>query len=701
MTRVIKEDDLFLLTDDRGAIAEDSQEIVGLFTDDTRFLSQYDVQVENMEMILLSSQVSHDFVGTIRLTNMEVVENGEVTVWRESIGFDRKRFISAGVLYETLSFKNHNTYPVKIELAIRAASDYAHMFTVRGYEAASKGEFFPTECTGSQLVFGYKGLDDVTRRTFLGFDPAPAEVLNDGPARGGVRYEFELAPQGTYQIEVVMQTELNGVRKEAQERETALKALQDSYKAWDEECTQVVTDNEAFNRIFQRSKYDMRALLTDLGDGRFPVAGVPIFAVPFGRDSLIAAWQTAAVNPEIMRGTLLTMARKQGTKLDEWREEAPGKILHEIRYGELANLNVIPHAPYYCTIDATPLFLVLAAEYYHWTGDEVFIRELLPNIEAALGWIDQYGDRDGDGYVEYYQESSKGCANQGWKDSGDSLVHRDGSLAEASIALSEVQGYVYDAKLRLATVFERLGQTDKAASLREQAASLKERFARDFWMEDQQYVALALDKSKAQVGSVSSDPGHCLLSGLLTEEQASKVADRLLAPDMFSGWGIRTLSTKEVAYNPMSYHNGSVWPHDNSLIVMGLKRYGFHEHADRVIEGLLATAAHYEYDRLPELFCGFEREEGYPVPYPVACSPQAWAAGTALTFVRVMLGLMPDVPAGVIRIAPSLPKGLNEMQVTNLRVGNGSLDLLIQKYNDAHTTFKILRNTTGLQILAD
>ncbi|MGB8956162.1 MAG: amylo-alpha-1,6-glucosidase [Tumebacillaceae bacterium] len=696
--QVIKQNDVFFLTNAHGNVTTATDDILGVFTDDTRFLSEFAVEVENLEMVLLSSHVSEKYVGTVRLTNKEVVANGEVQVWRESIALERKRFIYNGVVYETISFRNYNTYPVHLELAIRAASDYAHMFTCRGYEDGPKGEYHPVGLTDSTARLGYTGQDKVVRNTDISFAPAPQDLqAADGTLN--TRYAFDLAPQGSFEIAVTIVPELDGKRGEPTDRLLALQKVEESFAAWDAETTQVVTDNEAFNRLYNRSRHDMLALLTDLGDGRFPVAGVPIYAVPFGRDSLIAAWQTAAVQPEIMRGTLKTMARHQGTKIDAWRDEQPGKILHEIRYGELANLNVIPHAPYYGTIDATPLFLVLAAEYFYWTGDEAFLRELLPNIERALEWCDQYGDRDGDGYVEYYQESSKGCTNQGWKDSGDSLVHRNGELAEASIALSEVQGYVYDAKVRLASVFERLGHAEKATALREQAAALRTRYAQDFWMDDEKYVALALDKNKAQVGSVSSNPGHNLLSGLLTEEQAAHVAKRLLADDMFSGWGIRTLSANEKAYNPMSYHNGSVWPHDNSLIVMGLKRYGFHAEAERVMEGLLATAGHFAYDRLPELFCGYDTDEGHPVSYPVACSPQAWAAGTALTFVRVILGLMPDVPAGIVTIAPSLPKGIHHMEISKLRVGSGFLDLLIQKQGE-HTTFKVLRNTSGLQIVA-
>ena len=696
--QVIKQNEVFFLTDEDGNVSSSAKGILGVFTDDTRFLSEFVVEVENLEMEVLSSRVSKHFVGTVRLANRAVIEHGEVKVWRESVGLERKRFVCDGVVYETLSFRNYNSYPVHIELAVRAASDYSHMFACRGYEEGAKGDFHPIVLAEGTARFGYTGLDKVVRNTDINFTPAPHEwsavegVLN-------ARYAFELAPHDGYEIAVTIVPELDGKRGEPIDRAAALQRVEESFAAWGEETTKVVTDNEAFNRLYDRSRYDMFALLTDLGDGRFPVAGVPIFAVPFGRDSLIAAWQTAVVQPEIMRGTLKTMARHQGTKVDAWRDEQPGKILHEIRYGELANLNIIPHAPYYGTIDATPLFLVLAAEYFYWTGDEEFLRELLPNIERALDWCDQYGDRDGDGYLEYYQESSKGCTNQGWKDSGDSVVHRNGELAEASIALSEVQGYVYDAKVRLASVFERLGHAEKATALREQAAALRARFAEDFWMDDEKYVALALDKRKAQVGSVSSNPGHNLLSGLLTEEQAAHVAKRLLADDMFSGWGIRTLSAKEKAYNPMSYHNGSVWPHDNSLIVMGLKRYGFHAEAERVMEGLIEAAGHFAYDRLPELFCGYDSGEGHPVSYPIACSPQAWAAGTALTFVRVILGLMPDVPAGIVTIAPSLPKGIHYMEVTNLRVGSGCLDLLIQK-EGGHTSFKVLRNTSGLLIVA-
>ncbi|GAX89504.1 amylo-alpha-1,6-glucosidase [Effusibacillus lacus] len=693
--RVIKEDDLFLVTDPLGSIKEGNEEGFGLFTKDTRFLSRFEVTVENLDMILLSSHAAENYISTIRLTNKEKYIGEEIGVWRESIEMERKRFIAEGVLYETVTFRNRNAYPVELEVAIRVDADFKDMFEVRGYRQGQGGTLHPVVTDRNSIRFSYSGSDRLERATVVRFDPAPKTISGKEAF-----YSLTVSPFGTEILELSVVPEINGHAPQPKDRGEAIHCLQQSYQQWDNECTQIETDNDTFNSLVNRSLKDIRVLLTDVGFGRFPVAGLPIYSVPFGRDSLIAALQLFSFNPEIARGTLKTMAAYQGTRVDPWRDEQPGKIMHEIRYGELANSGVIPFTPYYGTIDATPLFLVLAAEYYHWTGDEEFIRQLLPNIEQALDWIDSFGDRDSDGYVEYLQEADKGFANQGWKDSVDSVVHKNGSLAQPPIALAEVQGYVYDAKIRLAVLFERLGRPDKATELRESAARLKSNFARDFWMEEEGYVAIALDHEKKQVESVTSNPGHCLWSGLLTEEQARKVADRLLEPDMFSGWGIRTMSTESTGYNPVSYHNGSVWPHDNSICVLGLARYGFHDHANRVIEGLITASRHFEYDRLPELFCGYPKEEGYPIPYPVACSPQAWAAGTPLVFIRVMLGMEPDVPSGIVRLSPSLPRGIHRMTVRNMRVGGGTLDLLVQQTDDGQTTLKVVSNSTGLQVVA-
>jgi glycogen debranching enzyme len=428
------------------------------------------------------------------------------------------------------------------------------------------------------------------------------------------------------------------------------------------------------------------------------VAGLPWYAVPFGRDSLIAALQALPIRPELAKAVIRTMARFQGTKEDAWRDEEPGKIMHEIRFGELARSGQIPFTPYYGTIDATPLFLILIAEVYRFTGDLDFVREFAESAKRAFEWIDKFGDPDRSGYTSYVRKSEKGIDNQGWKDSGESVVHRDGRLAEAPIALCEVQGYVYMARRQWSELFRLLGDNKMAERLAAQAEDLKRRFNRDFWMEDEQFVALALDRQRRQVGTVTSNPGHCLMTGILDEEKARHVASRLLAPDLFNGWGIRTMSSQAVAYNPMSYHNGSVWPHDNSLILLGLQEMGFHEEASRLMEGLISAASHFEDYRLPELFCGYGREEGEPVPYPVACSPQAWAAGTVFVLLRTMLGLKPEPEQKRIVLSPVLPDGIGSLRVRRLCVGNGHLDVnLVRADGKVHVS--VDRNTTGWSVV--
>jgi len=457
--------------------------------------------------------------------------------------------------------------------------------------------------------------------------------------------------------------------------DAAFGALRRSYADWRASCTIMETDSQALQTVLDRSTLDLRLLLADLGDGPFPVAGIPWFAVPFGRDSLIAAIQALPLTTNLARGTLRTLAALQGREVNAQRQEEPGKIPHELRRGEMANLNEVPFGRYYGSVDSTPLFLVLLCDYDAWTGDLALARELLPNIRAALHWIDAYGDRDGDLLLEFEADSGRGLTVQSWKDSADSLSHRDGSLATGAIAVAEVQGYVYDAKRRLAPLLARLGEHDLAERLSREAAALKERFNAAYWMADRDYLALALDGDKRQVGMVASDAGHCLWSGIVDAEKAAPVARRLTAPDLFSGWGIRTLATGEATYNPMSYHNGSVWPHDTSLCALGLKRYGYDRAANAVAMAVVAAARRFPDARLPELYCGFDAADGLPVPYPLACSPQAWAAGAPLALVRAMLGLEPDAAAGVLRLRPLLPEGVDHLSLRGLRVGAATVDL--------------------------
>jgi glycogen debranching enzyme len=693
-TRVLKENDLFLLTNKEGNIPSIESEL-GLYTKDTRFLSTYEFSLEGIQLCLLSSEAERSFVGNIRLTNNEVKDGDNITLWRESIAIKRKRFLYQDVFYERISLQNFNQNSVSLNLKFKINADFRDMFEVRGYLDGTKGIHLPPKNSEGAVSIGYEGSDGVNRRTVIEF----SQKIDNIDENGIVSIPLDVLGEKTATVDLVITPIINNNKPVKLPFDEAYKLVGNSYQNWIDNATKVKSDSEVFNQIYKRSLQDIRCLLTDLGDGPFPVAGIPWFAVPFGRDSLIAALQMLSIHPEVARGTLRILAKHQGEKEDSWRDEQPGKILHEIRYGELANNNDIPHTPYYGSIDSTPLFLVLAVEYYRWTGDKDFIIELLPNIKMALDWIDKYGDRDQDGFVEYFKESSKGIDNQAWKDSADSVVHKSGELAKAPISIAEVQGYVYDAKNKLANVFEELGESEYAVQLANDAARIKERFAKEFWLEGEQFVAIALDYRKEQVESITTNPGHCLWSGLLSEEQATKVVQRLVSKDMFSGFGIRTMSTESARYNPMSYHDGSVWPHDNSIVFLGMKNQGFHDEAMQVIDGLLRAATYFEYYRLPELFCGFSSEdEPSPVPYPVACSPQAWAAGTTFMMLQAMLGIAPNVSEGKLEITPSLPSTINYLDVEDLKIGEGTINIRLKRDELGRVTMKVLQNTTGLKI---
>lgn len=691
---VIKENDVFLLFDKLGDVAKEDGSSLGLYTRDTRFLSRMEYYINGRKPVLLSFSSEENNEATILLTNPEIDFGNGLLLPQSSLFIRRQLFISGGALYEKIILHNYHRQEIEITLDLYLEADFTDIFEVRGYIPEQVGRNPSVTVGKKQMVFHYLGADGLYRRTEIKFEPVPSELSREGK----VSYRIKLPVDKNYSITIFIAPLIEGERPPSlRNTSLVLQSLKKSYRDWVQSCTEITTDNRDFNEWIRQSLRDLRTLMIDFGEGLFPVAGVPWFAVPFGRDSLITAVQTLILNPSIARAIIRTLARYQGQKVDPWRDEQPGKIPHEIRRGELANTKRIPHTPYYGTVDATPLFLVLLAEYYYWTGDEAFVREYLPVVYQAMAWIDEYGDRDGDGFVEYLKESPVGIENQGWKDSGDSIVHKSGALAEAPIALAEVQGYIYDAKIKWAAIFDRLGDFKKAKELRESANKLKQAFFHAFWMEDSQFIALALDKNKRRVETVTSNGGHSLWSGLLDKEPARQVAKRLLAPDMFSGYGIRTMSSKARAYNPISYHNGSVWPHDNSLIVMGFVRYGFRQEANRVIEGLFQAARHFNY-RLPELFCGFARDKGRPVPYPTACSPQAWAAGTVFLLLQAILGLFPRVAHGQLYLNPVLPESISYIQVKNLQVGSGTLDLRVQR-DGTHSHWILLGNSSGLRVI--
>lgn len=695
--RVIKNNDLFLTTDRLGDIAG-PETTNGLYMKDTRFLSRFELGINGRRPVLLSSAADENYVATFRLTNEHMTEDGRLVLWRESLEILRERFIYGDVLYENVSLTNYSTKPIAFKLSVAFGADFADMFLVRGFQPSDRlGQVVGREAGSHGWRSEYRGADGIAKAVSVGWS-LEAETASES---GEAAFAIELAPAETKRLRLTVSPSIEGAEPVALDADEALAELRRSAEKWREGVTRAASDNETLNRLFERGVQDLYVLLSDFGFGPFPVAGLPWYAVPFGRDSLIAALQMLPLDPKVALGTLRMMAAHQGTSSDPWKDEQPGKIMHELRNGELAKSGQVPFAPYYGSIDSTPLFVLLAAEYGHWTGDLSAIEQLLPAIERALGWIDDYGDRDGDSFVEYFQESSKGIANQGWKDSEDSVIHEDGRFAKAPIALIEVQGYVYQAKMRLAPLLDKLGRGDWARRLRDQAAKLQAALDPAFWMEDEGFYAIALDGEKRQVRSVTSNPGHLLMSGILKPERAKQVASRLVAADMYGGYGIRTMSSDSTGYNPMSYHDGSVWPHDNSLILLGMSRMGLREAASTVAEGLIKAAGQFEYARLPELFCGYDESVGYPVSYPVACSPQAWAAGTSVALVHAMLGLEPDATNGSFRLNPFLPAGVNRLQVSGVPVGCGRITVELNRAREGEAiAASLLENTSGLRLEA-
>ncbi|MGQ9630947.1 MAG: amylo-alpha-1,6-glucosidase [bacterium] len=693
----LKEDRVFAVCDSGGDMRSG---VEGLYYLDTRFLNEFTVSFDEFEPVLLSSSAGGSEFSAV-LANPPYSRGGE-SVRGHSVSIEKSVFIKDN-LYVEIRITNYGRAPVETTLHLKFDGDFKHIFEVRGYTpSGGKPPERLVEKERGRVGVGlkYVGRDGVTYQTLISLDPEPGKITSEEAS-----YIVSLNPHESFEIRATVKPVVNGNRHDLSFEE-ARSALERERQLWLSSTTDISTDNDSINEIIERSRADIRNLLFGLDGEILPAAGIPFFVVPFGRDSIITSLQCMILNPDIGRGTLKTLARYQGERVDPWRDEEPGKIMHELRFGELANTNAIPHSPYYGTVDATPLFIILASEYCRWTHDLDFARELLPAVERALIWIDRYGDPDGDGYVEYLRKSEGGLSNQAWKDSSDSVPHKDGELARGPIAIAEVQGYAYDAKMRAAELYGLLGDavpaySNRRAELEREARELKERFNRDFWMDDEGFFALALDGEKRRVETVTSNPGHCLWSGIVDENKAGRVVKRLLEPDMFSGWGVRTMSTKEVSYNPISYHNGSVWPHDNSLIILGMARYGYVKEACVVIRGLLDAAKHFPGGRLPELFCGYSRERyKFPVPYPVACSPQAWAAGSIYAILQALLGLEFDARRNIISLYPYLPPSLHSLRslgIRGLRLGGSTLNLRVYRKDDK--TVCEVEKEKGLQVV--
>ena len=680
-TRTLKHGDTFAVFDHRGDIGGEPGNPEGLYHRDTRMLSQLQLLLEEARPLLLSSMTQDDnAVFTADLSNPDLIEDGKIALRRENIHLNRMKFIWNGACYERLVVRNFSDRPLRLRLTYRFGSDFADLFEVRGEHRNARGECRAALRSDREAVLGYRGLDGIDRTTEIAFFPAPKTLTASRAA-----FELSLKPRATRRIFArdcftgSAPGDWTG-RSFYRRMRAARHALRESSAR----AASVDSSNSVFNEIVRRSVSDLYMLITDTPQGPYPYAGIPWFSTPFGRDGIITALMTLWLDPSIARGVLGFLAATQADSVEPERDAEPGKILHEMRHGEMANLREVPFGRYYGSIDATPLFLLLLGEYFRRTGDLATVRSLWRNAEAALAWIDRYGDRDGDGFVEYHRQTREGLANQGWKDSFDAIFHRDGRLAEGPIALCEVQGYVYGAKRHASVLAEALGHPRRAAELSAQAESLRQRFEAQFWCEDLSTYALALDGAKQPCRVIASNAGQVLFTGIAAIERARRVAGTLLSPAVFAGWGIRTVGSSESRYNPMSYHNGSVWPHDNGLIAMGLARYGLQSSAARVFGALFDAATYMDLRRLPELFCGFpRRERNAPTQYPVACSPQAWASATPLCLLQASLGLeLLDRTGEVKFYRPMLPDFLDHVRLRNLSLSTGSVDVLLHRQDD-------------------
>jgi glycogen debranching enzyme len=679
-TRVLKHGDTFGVFDRYGDVHTIGLGEQGLFHEGTRFLSRMEVRLGKVRPLLLSSSVNEaNDILAVDLTNPDITaEDGHIQLPRGLLHLLRTKFIWQGTCYERLRLSNYGMAPVTVSLTVRFDADFVDIFEVRGSRRERRGRRLDPLVENGTCILGYEGLDGVVRRTTVEFQPAPASLDT-----ASARFDLSLASQQSESIYVAVCCQAAPrPRTLARAYDEAQAALSCAVEACQGQQALISTGNQEFNRWMNRSTADLQMMITETEHGLYPYAGVPWFSTVFGRDGIITALQLLWLNPDVGRGVLAYLAAHQADRVAPLQDAEPGKILHETRAGEMAALGEIPFGHYYGSVDSTPLFVMLAGAYYQRTADRAFMEKLWPHVERALEWMQTFGDPDGDGFLEYARRSPKGLVQQGWKDSHDSVFHQDGTMAEPPIALCEVQGYAYAAWNAAADIAAVLGDRARSDMLRGRARQLRERFEEAFWLPERGTYALALDGMKQPCRVLTSNPGHCLYTGIASPDRAQTVARTLLDDAGYCGWGIRTLAAGEARYNPMSYHNGSVWPHDNALCAAGMARYGLREEPLRVLEGLFTAANFLDLQRMPELFCGFVRRSGEgPTLYPVACLPQAWASGSVFMVLQACLGMSIDAPAREIRFEnPALPAWLPEVRIRNLRMGDASADLLLERH---------------------
>jgi glycogen debranching enzyme len=675
--RSLKYGDTFVVLDSRGDIGT-SSDSSGLFHMDTRHLSRLELQVNDSPPLLLGSNLRDDNSAFfVDLTNPDLMDGQRIVLEKDRVHILRTLFLWRDTAYQRLGLRNYGDEAITLRLTILFENDFADLFEVRGARRERRGTATAKLHGDDRVLLVYQGLDDKTRRTALTFDPPPQRLTTNAAI-----YELHLKAGEMRPIFLAVSCDrtdtpplpfLSGLLASRREMREQTRGR-----------TSVETSNDSFNEVLCRSAADLAMLMTETPQGRYPYAGIPWYSTTFGRDGLITALQMLWWSPDVARGVLRRLAAYQAKTTDPLADAEPGKILHEMRGGEMAALREVPFGLYYGSVDATPLFVLLAGLYTERTGDLKTIVELWPNIEAALAWIDGPGDRDRDGFVEYKRANEQGLANQGWKDSHDAIFHADGRLAEGEIALVEVQAYVYAAKWMAARCAKRIGLDEMARKLAAEADRLAERFEAAFWCPEIETYALALDGDKKPCRVRTSNAGQVLFTGIAAPHRAAHVAKGLLQPNFFSGWGIRTVAKGEARFNPMSYHNGSVWPHDNALIALGLARYEQKQAIETLFSGMFNAATYMDHRRLPELFCGFQLQRGHgPTLYPVACSPQAWASATPFTLLEASLGLEFDPFKGEIRLRnPRLPAFLDEVVLRDLRLGSSSVDLRVRRHGD-------------------
>lgn len=682
----VKEGDLFLYTNELGQVPGTENSVLGLYYRDTRYLSRYELTIAGRQPVLLSAGAERGYSATVELTNLEARTADGHVLPQASVHVRRTRFVSDR-LYELVRVRNYHQREVELVVDLHFDADFADLFEVRGSRRRRRGSRLAPRVGEGTLTLSYLGLDEVTRQTIVRFHDRP-ESLKQGRAR----FRLHLPPGERALIRYDVQVIGPGAPGEAGgEFNERIGALRHEHERWESAATGISTDNDQVNRALRRGQEDLRLLSTVIDGDRVPLAGLPWFVAPFGREMAFVGLETLLLDLRWARAAVSFLARRQGTQDSAFREEQPGKIMHELRRGELAAIRAVPHTPYYGSVDATALWLLLVAELAVWTGDLDGFELRAPAVEAALGWIDGPGDPDGDGFVEYERRSRVGLRNQGWRDSLDAVAHADGTPAEGPIALAETQGYVYYAKRRLAAVYGQLGDVERAERLSQDAARLKRAFNERFWMEDEGFFAMALDRRKRQVGPACSTIGHALWSRIVAEEHIPAVVRRLMAPDMFSGWGIRTLSKEAHAYNPVSFYNGSVWPFDTALIANGLKKHGYVQEANRLAWALVEAATAHEYSRLPEMVCGLSRQAtDRPVSFPMACSPDANSAAALFLVLQSMLGIYAQAEENIVYVHnPVLPRWLGEVTLSNLLVGRTTMRLRFRR-KGGQTSFSVL-----------